>query len=632
MIPLADIDMISNYRDVEPVKPTDADVIELSNSIKNNGLLQAVLVRPHPAQAGRFELIFGHRRNVAAGLAGLKEIPANIKEVSDEDILELQVTENLQRKDVHPLDEAIAFQSLIRDKGYMIEDIAARFGKKSEFVTHRLKLNDLVPDLQKPFKKNLLSVGQAFVICRLRQEDQKTFRKEWKDEEFAGSSIQEMQEWINRNLLQQLSSASFKRDDSTLDPKAGPCTTCQKRSGCGNLLFNDLKEDDRCFDAACFQRKSDAFFARQLQTTIETKPEVHLIARESNKLPKEVKELLRQMNVKVLDDGKWSSYGYGKQNKPAKGFYLDGFQRGRTETIYVEGAAKATVKDKDGKVTVKRTVALVQEEIEGIQSRQKRALELDAEKVWEQVKTLLEAPQRLAVIWENVITIQEERNAMAAALLQAIETWEYKKMAVLALGLKVDRNAMNYFHLDERKIKLLTSVTDNQIAYLLRLFMIDKLKDGLSHLVNHDPMILVPVLTSSDAYLMTKISEIQAAQKEIAAKRIERADKRLKALREEKKELETKAKEKADKKAAAGKGAKETPAATPAKKAASKKTSGKKSAKATKLSTGIKSLLDQKSTGLITDEDPLGVNEAEDNYGGPHFDFDKSGDDPEDWK
>jgi len=555
LIPLADIDMISNYRDVEPVTPTDADVIELSNSIKANGLLQAVLVRPHPAQAGRYELIFGHRRNVAAGLAGLKKIPANVKDVSDEEILELQITENLQRKDVHPLDEAIAFGSLIRDRNYTVEDIAARFGKKLEFVVHRLKLTDLLLEFHKAFKKNLLSVGQAFVICRLRQEDQKRLRKEYKDEEFQMTSIGELQDWISRNLLHQLSSARFKKDDSTLVPKAGPCTTCQKRSGCANLLFTDLKDDDRCFDADCFGAKQDAFFMRQLQDTIENKPKVHLIADDPGKLPAAVKKLIKDMSVPILDDSKYKWYSTGKYKGAVKALRLDGNARGEITTIYVE--VQATAKAADG-TPAKRTVKAIEEEIAGINQRAGRKIELDSQKIWEPIKKQLDDPAIFRGCNLNyTTTLQAERNAMAYALIKKMNG-DFEDEAVFAAGLTKSREDYWFgFDDDEDGMKFENwKVTEEQLTHLLRLFTIHELKGGISPAESEGARVLMPMIKLPGYKLDKFIDELEAEQAEETKKRTARTEKRITALEAEKKELESQVKEKADKKAASTKGSK----------------------------------------------------------------------------
>lgn len=531
-LPLDDIEQLKNYRDTEPITETDPDVIELSENIKKFEVLQPILVRPKRGQAGKYQLIFGHRRHVAAKLAGLMVIPCKIKDVPDEDILEIQVTENLQRKDCHPMDEAVAFRELMKQKAYSIEGIANRFAKKADYVALRLKLNDLIPDLQARFKKNEMPLGHAMLLCRLRQEDQKEVATK---NSYVMRSADDLKDYINRNIVRQLSSAPFKRDDETLHPSAGPCTTCKKRSGCNQLLFADIKEDDRCFDKGCYQAKLDVFFLRQLKDVIETKPNVHIVHTGSEKLSKEVSTLLRQMNVTILDDGQYQRYGgYGKFKKQAKGFFLDGFQRGKVETIYVQGSEKK--EKKDGK-PAQRTLKAVKEEIAGIEQRQERALELDAEKTWKEVSDLLEDLDNLPdVPWEKPLS-QEELNACAVALLEELGSTDYDGEGWEAVGI-----AGGGF-MDVEEARQLTKATMPQLLKLLRLYMLAKLNAGMSAVVSAGPFMLMPVLRSPK-YLKEKVEQIEAAQNEEAAGRIARAEKRLVKLREEMKELEAKTKPK----------------------------------------------------------------------------------------
>lgn len=544
-IPLKDIEMIKNYRDVEPVSEKDPDVIELSQSFLKLGVLQPVLLRPGKLP-GKYQLIFGHRRYMGCRVARLEMVPANIKDVADDDILELQVTENLQRKDVHPLDEAIAFRSLIKDKGYTADDISARFGKKLEFVTLRLKLNDLITELQKMFKKNELSQGQALVLCRLKVDDQKEVFKHFTGEMFKTASVWDVSDWINKNITRQLSSAPFKRDDETLFPKAGPCTTCMKRSGCNTLLFSDLKEDDRCFDKVCFQTKLDAFFLRQLQELIETKPNIHLIEDSQEKLPKEVATLIKQMGVTILNNDKWDRYGYGKNKSSVKGFYLSGYYRGKTETIYVAGAAKKAVK---GGVAAKRTVADIDLEISGIKDRQKRAKELDLEKIH---KVTLERLEKKTELKKPGLKHQGlvDRGIMIFLLLHKAAGSQADRdirKTVKAMP-KEPGHSPHAYQIDY--IKKLGALTDDDIAFMVRVICLDHY--GNKNLVNgidEDDT----TLRLMAEYSGVDLKSIEAEQKTIADKRIERADKRLETLKAEKKLLEEKKPAKVEKKGTAKK-------------------------------------------------------------------------------
>ncbi|MBC7874973.1 MAG: ParB/RepB/Spo0J family partition protein, partial [Ferruginibacter sp.] len=232
-IPLSNISMIRNYRDVEPPSEKDTDVMELAESIKKYEVMQAVLLRPDKNKKDHYQLIFGHRRFMASKVAGKETIPASIKEIADDDILELQVTENLQRKDVHPMDEAVAFKSLIDKKKYKVEEIALRFAKKPEYIAQRLKLNDLIPDAQKTFKTKGTSMlmGHAVLLARLTPDDQKETLKNRR--EFG--SVSSLNDYIERNVMRDLSKASFDTKDATLFLQAGACTACPKRSGCSTL-------------------------------------------------------------------------------------------------------------------------------------------------------------------------------------------------------------------------------------------------------------------------------------------------------------------------------------------------------------------------------------------------------------
>ena len=524
--------MIRNYRDVEPVSEKDPDVIELAQSFLKMGVLQPALLRPKKGAAGKYQLIFGHRRYVACKVAKLEMIPSNIQEVADDDILELQVTENLQRKDVHGMDEATAFRSLIKDKGYTIEDIAARFGKKVEFITHRLKLNDLIPDLQKTFKKNALSIGQAFVICRLKPEDQKRVADNFK-ENFNTASVWDVQDFINKNVIRQLSNAPFKLADVTLNPKAGACHSCPKRSGANPLLFGDLEEDDRCFDSACFQIKMDAHFLEQLQEIVQTKPGIHIVQDGSEKLPKEVATLLKQMNVTILPNDKWSRYGsYGVKNAvSAKAFYLNGHHRGKIENIYVEGLAKKGAAK--GKAAGKRTANDIDLEIGGIKDRQKRAIELDLEKVHRSTLEKLEKCQnvkRPGLKHQGLV----DRGIMVFLLLhKAAGSTSASDIRKNLKGIpKEPPYNPHAYQVDY--IKKLASITDDDIAYMIRAICLDHY--GNKNLVNgidEDDTTLRLIAE----YAGIDLKSIEAAQAIETTKSVERADKRIKALQTEKKEL-----------------------------------------------------------------------------------------------
>ena len=153
----------------------EASLRELTESVRQHGVLQPVLVRPRWAIEGPpppYELICGHRRLAAARAAGLHEIPAIVREMDDASALELQITENIERADLHPLDEARRYERLITVHKYDAQRIGDRIGRSARYVHDRVKLLQLVPALQQLFLEGRISAGHAVVLARLKPSDQ----------------------------------------------------------------------------------------------------------------------------------------------------------------------------------------------------------------------------------------------------------------------------------------------------------------------------------------------------------------------------------------------------------------------------------------------------------------------------
>src|SRR5438132_5273109 len=131
----------------------------LAASIRELGVLQPVLVRPH--EDGTFELIAGERRWRAAKRAGLQAVPALVRHADDAVSLEQALVENVQREDLNPLDEASAFQQLVEEFKLTHEELAARVGKSRVAITNALRLFQLPPSIQKLVAEGTLSAGHA---------------------------------------------------------------------------------------------------------------------------------------------------------------------------------------------------------------------------------------------------------------------------------------------------------------------------------------------------------------------------------------------------------------------------------------------------------------------------------------
>jgi len=243
------------------------EIEELAESIEKNGLLQPVAVRSKTD--GRWELIFGARRLRASSKAGLSEIPAFVREMSDREVLELQIIENGQRSDVHPLEEADGFRALLDDHGATVAETAARGGKSESHVYKRLKLCELCDEARKAFFEGTIPLKTALALARISpKENQEKATTEVLDG-FGYSEPMtptEAVRHIERKYMLVLKDAPFGVRDAKLVPEAGACAGCPKRTGAHRVLFDDLDETDRCTDSECFERKIEALWEKRCKT------------------------------------------------------------------------------------------------------------------------------------------------------------------------------------------------------------------------------------------------------------------------------------------------------------------------------------------------------------------------------
>ena len=153
----------------QPRTRFDEDALErLAVSIKEHGVVQPILVR---RRADRYELIAGERRWRAAQKAGLHSIPVVVKDVADDELLEIALTENIQREDLNPIEEAQAYQKLIESVGLTQEALANRFGRDRSYITNYLRLLKLPEDIQRLVEEGRLSTGHARTVLGLPDVD-----------------------------------------------------------------------------------------------------------------------------------------------------------------------------------------------------------------------------------------------------------------------------------------------------------------------------------------------------------------------------------------------------------------------------------------------------------------------------
>ncbi len=143
----------------------DAALAELADSISRHGILQPLLVRPLPG--GGYQIVAGERRWRAARMAGLSEVPALIRELTDAEVMQLALIENLQREDLSPLEEAAGYRALMETHGFTQEEVAQAVGKSRPAVANALRLLQLPDEVRTMLDAGQLSAGHARALLSL---------------------------------------------------------------------------------------------------------------------------------------------------------------------------------------------------------------------------------------------------------------------------------------------------------------------------------------------------------------------------------------------------------------------------------------------------------------------------------
>ncbi len=245
-----------------------AGIDELAASITKVGLLQPLVVRGNDDEG--YEVICGERRLRAAKLVeGLHELECSVRVLTDADVEELQAIENVQRKDLLPLEEAESYAALLR-RGYSTETLAARVSKSASHVSARVRLLALGPEARSLLADGVLPVSVAVPLSRRTHDAQAAILASL-TAGLAPGAVISVQRWVS----------AIQEHDRPLkappfDPKAElagapPCADCPKNSvNCPRSLFEDYSADATpkagiCGDVACFTAKTEEAFAAKVQ-------------------------------------------------------------------------------------------------------------------------------------------------------------------------------------------------------------------------------------------------------------------------------------------------------------------------------------------------------------------------------
>ena len=244
-------------------------LLELAESIKQSGVLQPICVRPRDEG---FEIVYGERRYWAAAMAGLKFIPALIRELSDAEAEDAAITENLQREDVRPREEAAAYKRALQSGRHTVESLVGKFGKSEAYIRSRLKLCELIDALAGMLDKEEISVGVATEIAKypadIQQEVYNDHFAEGCYSSWKTARIKEIARRLYERYMTKLESYNFDKTE---------CLSCQHNTA-NQVLFRDECSGGcaGCQNRECMIRKNEEFLVQKALKLLKDDPRTTL--------------------------------------------------------------------------------------------------------------------------------------------------------------------------------------------------------------------------------------------------------------------------------------------------------------------------------------------------------------------
>lgn len=550
-----------------------AELLSLSKSIVQYGVIEPILVRPIPGDL--YMVVFGDRRFRASLMAAeahgnIATIPSMIRDLTDDEALELQITENLQRHDPHPIEEAHAFKVMLAK--HDVKEIALRVGKSDKFVANRLMLNDLAPCFQEVFFANKMSLGQAVSLCKIQAEAQEAIFEDevpvdWKEnEDYVLDRIDHM---VDREL-KNLDSAPFKTEDAELYPEMGSCGSCKYNSKNNLSLFANEDEGRVCGLPVCYNIKCSRSYKNKIEEVMTDTSVVFVSAGHYTDQNKQKVKEVEKMGIHVLPAGSWrrvtdvekpdwnkhiaaSEHAFDPESETREEFeascreeYDEDVKEYEERVKEIEAArAEGKVRkafvvvgagNMEGTIvdvmptTTQGEIALatgtdaadlgIAHQIAEIEKREARAKELDSEKVWSEVRGAMVGGNHLS---HGAVMSGIEVNAFAAALYEKIGWEQRREFANEIMSINDHDNGMEV-------AKALENITAEQCNYLCRIFM----KGCLFPLAGSHVVSFTNYMGHALAkqYMPNQVADIEANQNVKAKKRAENAKKKIQDLKD----------------------------------------------------------------------------------------------------
>lgn len=241
-----EVDKIRENPDQPRKNVSQEKMDELINSVKEHGLLQPIIVR---SIGNLYQVVAGERRWKAAKQAGFKKVPVIVKELSDSDVMQVALLENIQREDLNPMEKSYALGRLINEHGLTQEKLAERLGKSRSAIANTLRLLNLENEVQELVSKNFLSDGHARVLLAVKGENQVKAAREVVDKDLSVRKTEQLvKNFKNKKRenvkLNEKKNPYFEDIENTLEKQLGTKVNISSGKKKGKIEIEFLHQEE----------------------------------------------------------------------------------------------------------------------------------------------------------------------------------------------------------------------------------------------------------------------------------------------------------------------------------------------------------------------------------------------------
>lgn len=509
----------------------DSDLNELAESIKAQGVLQPILLRP--LDNGKYEIVYGERRYKASLMTEMVTIPAVVRELSDCQALEFAITENLQRKEVSSMEEAIAYKQLTENNGYDIALLMARFGKSESYIRSRLRLNSLIGEFAELLLKEDINLNTALELCKYSIETQTDICKDHYStdnyyQSWLGKRQKEVVELIERNYSSNL-------EDYFFDKSA--CFDCKFNSNT-HTLFGNADTCGKCLNFSCLKRKNVDYIVERAIETHESNPELALARNEYN-YSEDAVEILTdkeydinvvsycrpcpqpptEPNVEDYESEEEYNAALAEHEEDMLDFQADSteiyqkYENGEIQMYALIGTRGVSL----GYISVSNNVSNGTEQGENshcdkLRKQDIRNAEIAKEKIVADTKDLIQGLE-----FNNSEFSSMENCILYFAMLKHLRRENYKYM-----GTEIEDK---YYLTDTERLNIMSNLTEEMKNIIRRDFILDTLKNAY-----RDTATSIFLMEFAKHHAPQELKEIEDKHNEVYQKRHERIEEKIRLM------------------------------------------------------------------------------------------------------